>query len=116
MKVLFDPGSTRTMIKASAVPSKAVPVSMKEEKQINTIAGQMKTSKMVKLRNIKLIEFDKNRCIEGTKVLIFENECKYDIIFGSEFLNMIGMDVKYSTGEMEWYNNTLPMRGLRPNV
>ena len=23
---------------------------------------------------------------------------------------MIGMDIKYSTGEMEWYNNTLPMR------
>ena len=110
LKVLFDPGSTKTMIKSSAVPRKAVPVSMKQGKKINTIAGQMKTSKMVKLRNIELPEFDKNCCIEGTKALIFENECKYDIIFGSDFLTMIGMDIKYSTGEMEWYNNTLPMR------
>ena len=57
LKVLFDPGSTKTMIKSSAVPRKAVPVSMKQGKKINTIAGQMQTSKMVKLRNIKLPEF-----------------------------------------------------------
>ena len=101
LKVLFDPGSTKTMIKSSAVPKKAVPVSMKQGKKINTIAGQMQTSKMITLRNIKLPEFDKNCRIEGTKALIFENECKYDIIFGSDFLTMIGMDIKYSSGEME---------------
>ena len=66
----------------------------------------MQTSKMVILRNIKLPEFDKNRRIEGTKAPIFENECKYGIIFGSDFPTMIGMVIKYSTVEMEWYNNT----------
>ena len=70
----------------------------------------MQTSKMVKLRNIKLPEFDKNCCIEGTKALIFVNVCKHDIIFGSDFLTMIGMDIKCSTGKMDWYNNILPMR------
>ena len=55
-------------------------------------------------------EFDKNRHIEGVKALIFEIDCKYDIIFGLEFLNMIGMDIRYSTSKMEWYNNTLSMR------
>ena len=98
------------MIKSRAAPHKAVPVSMKQGKKINTIAGQMQTSKIVKLRDIKSPEFDKNCRIENTKALIFENECKPDIIFGLDFLTMIGMDIKYSTGEMEWYNNTLPMR------
>ena len=59
---------------------------------------------------MRLPEFDKNCRIEGIKALIFDNQCKYDIILGADFLNMIGLDIKYSTGEMEWYGNTLPMR------
>ena len=57
---------------------------------------------MVKLRKIKLSEFDKKLRIEGTEALTFDNECKYDIIFGSDFLTMIGMDTRYSTGKMDW--------------
>ena len=45
--VLFDPELTKTMIKSSVVPRKAVPVSMKQGKKNDTIAGQMKSSKMV---------------------------------------------------------------------
>ena len=65
---------------------------------------------MVHLRNLKLPEFDKNRIISEQKALIFDNKCRYDIILGSNFLTKIGLDIKYSTGEMEWYDNTLPMR------
>ena len=32
------------------------------------------------------------------------------MILDADFLTKIGMDIKYSTGEMEWYGNTLPMR------
>ena len=32
------------------------------------------------------------------------------IIFGAKFLTMVGIDIKYSTGKMEWCNNTLSMR------
>ena len=98
------------MIKASVVPCKAVPISMKQGEKINKLAGQLQTSKMIALRNIKLPKFDKKCRIEGTKALIFENECKYDIIFGSDSITMIGMNIEYSSREIEWYNNTLPMR------
>lgn len=99
------------MINAIAVPRKAVHTRSNETgERVNTIAGKMKTSKMFKLRNIKLSKFDQNCRIEGVKTLMLENDCKYDVIFGSEFLNMIGMDIRYSIGEMEWYNNTFPMR------
>ena len=110
LKVLFDPGSTRTLIKKSVVPRKAVPIHLNSEKRIKTIAGSMNTSELVKLRNIRLPEFDKNRQIEETKAFIFDNESKYDIIFGADFLSMIGIVLDYRHGHMEWYGNTLPMR------
>ena len=110
MKILFDPGSTRTLIRADVIPTKAKPVELKNKKQIKTISGTMNASSMVHLRNIKLPEFDKNRTITDQKALVFTNSCKYDVILGADFLTKIGMDIKYSTGEMEWYGNTLPMR------
>ena len=41
---------------------------------------------------------------------MFDTSCKYDVILGTDFITKIGMDIKYSTDEMEWYGNTLPMR------
>ena len=70
----------------------------------------MMANKMVYLRNIKLPEFDKNRKIGEQKAFIFENKCRCGVILGSDFLTKIGLDIKYSTGEMEWYCNTLPLR------
>ena len=110
LKVLFDPGSTKTLIKKSALPTAAIPIPMQERRKINTIAGSMCSQELIRLKGIRLPEFDKNCRVEGIKALIFDNQCKYDIILGADFLNMIGLDIKYSTGEMEWYGNTLPMR------
>ena len=110
LKVLFDPGSTRTLVKASIVPKKATAVELSNSKAIKTISGTMNATKVIHMRGIKLPEFDKNRRISEHKALIFDNSCKYDVILGADFLTKIGMDIKYSTGEMEWYGNTLPMR------
>ena len=70
----------------------------------------MSTSQLVKLRSIRLPKFNKNRRIEDVKALIFDNECKYDIKFGADFLSTIKIVIDYSHGHMEWYDNTLPMR------
>ena len=70
----------------------------------------MNTSSMIHLRDIKLPKFDKNRTIMDQKALCFTNSCKYDVILGADFLTKISADIKYSTGKMEWYKNTLPMR------
>ena len=67
MKILFDPGSTRTLIRADVIPTKAKPVELKNKKQIKTISGTMNASSMVHLRNIKLPEFDKNCTITDQK-------------------------------------------------
>ena len=78
---------------------------------VNTLAGNYQSSAMVIMRNLRLPELDKNRNIEQHKALIFESEnCKYDVILGADFLTKTGIDVKYSTNTIEWFENELPLR------
>ena len=44
------------------------------------------------------------------KALIFDRRCKYDIIFGADFLTKISMVIDYRRGEVEWYGNSIKMR------
>ncbi len=44
------------------------------------------------------------------KALVFDGQCKYDVIFGANFLSKTGIDIKYSSGIIEWFDNELPMR------
>jgi hypothetical protein len=64
---------------------------------------------MVVMRKIRLPEFDKNHVVEEQKALVFDGQCKYDVIFGADFLSKTGIDIKYSLGIIEWSDNKLPM-------
>ena len=65
---------------------------------------------MVILRDLRLSELDKSRRIDQQKALVFDHECKYDVILGMDFLKKAGIDLKYSTGTIQWFENELPMR------
>ena len=54
MKVLFDPGSTRALIKSSIVPRKAKAVALANKKAIKTISGLMNATSMIHTRDTKL--------------------------------------------------------------
>ena len=78
---------------------------------VNTLAGSYNTSEMVVTRNLRLPELDKNRNVDQQKALVFESKtCKYDVILGADFLTKTGIDVKYSTRTIEWFDNELPLR------
>ena len=65
---------------------------------------------MVVLCNLRLPELDKNRNVDQQKALIFDaDSCRYDVILGADFLSKAGIDVKYSTGTIEWFDNELPL-------
>ena len=65
---------------------------------------------MVTMRNLRLPELDKNRNIDQLKALVFKSTtCKYDVILGAHFLTKTGIDVKYSTNTIEWFDNELPL-------
>ncbi len=69
---------------------------------------------MVVLRNLRLPELDKNRKVDQQKALVFDaNSCRYDMILGADFLSKTGIDVKYSTGIIEWFDNELPLHDTR---
>ena len=55
-------------------------------------------------------EFNKSRRIEEQKALLFDAPCRYDIIFGTEFLTKVGINMNYETGFMEGYEYILPLR------
>ncbi len=62
------------------------------------------------MRNLRLPEFDKNRNVDQQKALVFQSEtCKYGVILGADFLTKTGIDVKYSTGTMEWFDSELQL-------
>ena len=64
---------------------------------------------MVVMRSLRLPELDKNRVVNQQKALVFDNDCKYDVILGAGFLSKTGINIKYSTGTIEWFDTELPM-------
>jgi hypothetical protein len=114
LKVLLDPGSATTMINRKCLPRHCQPCKISNSRKISTLAGSYISSEMVVLHNLRLPELDKNRNIDQHKALIFDADtCKYDVILGADFLSKTGIDVKYSTGTIEWFDNELPLRDTR---
>jgi len=104
LKVLLDSGSTITLINKKCLPKACKPCPISQSMMVNTLAGSYQPSAMVKMRNIRLPELDKNRNVDQQKALTFESDtCKYDVILGAGFLTKAGIDVKYSTGTIEWF-------------
>ena len=110
LKVLFDPGSTSTLIKRKCLPRHCKTCPIKQERKINTLAGSCETKEVVVMRSLRLPELDKNRVVDQQKALVFDGDCRYDVILGADFLSKSGIDIKYSTGIIEWFDNELPMR------
>ncbi len=82
-------------------------------RKASTLVGTYTSTEIVIMRNLRLPEFDKNRNVDQQKALVFQSEnCKYNVILGADWLTKVGIDVKYSTVTMEWFNNESPSRNL----
>jgi hypothetical protein len=79
---------------------------------VNTLAGSCMANKMVVLCAIRLPELDKNRVVEQHKDLVFDGDIRYDLILGANFLTKSSINIKYSSGTIEWFDNKLPMQDL----
>jgi hypothetical protein len=114
LKVLLDSGSTTTMINRKCLPRNCQTCEISKNRKMETLAGSYTSSEMVVLRNLRLPELDKNCNVDQQKALIFDaDSCRYDVILGADFLSKTGIDVKYSTGAIEWFDNKLTMRDTR---
>ena len=71
----------------------------------------MSTSEVVTMRDVRLLEFNKNRSIEEQKALVFDQEnCRYDVILGADFLNKAGMVIDYLEKSFKWFGDVIPLR------
>jgi hypothetical protein len=97
------------MVKRSALPKGIITKLLGDTKLVITLAGHLKTQEVVMMRDIRLPEFDKNRRINQQKVLVFDNNnVKYDIILGTNFLSKTGIKLNYSERNMEWFDCSIP--------
>ncbi len=110
----MDSGSTTTMIIRKFLLKNCQTCKISNSRKIGTLAGSYTSSEMVVSHNLRLPELDKNRNVDQQKALIFDTDsCRYDVILGADFLSKTGIDVKYSTGTIEWFDNGLPLRDTR---
>jgi hypothetical protein len=108
--VLFDSGSNVSLIKRSALPKGVITKLFGDTKLVRTLAGCLKTQEVITMGDIRLPEFDKNMSINQQKVLVFDNNnVKYNIILGTNFLSMTGINLNYSEGNIEWFDCTIPL-------
>ena len=59
------------MIKRSALPKGILTKLLGDNR---TLAGHLKMQEVVTMQDIRLPEFNKNRCINQQKVLVFDND------------------------------------------
>ena len=52
LKVLLDPGSTKTLIHHKALPRNARLIPLQQVKEVNTLAGTMEAKELVHLRDL----------------------------------------------------------------
>jgi hypothetical protein len=71
LNVLFDPGSTSTLISRKCLPRHCKPCAITNECQIHTLARTCSTKQMVVMRNIRLPAFNKNCVVEEQNALVF---------------------------------------------
>ena len=74
LRVLCDSGSTKMLIKRSVLPKQHAQPKKTKTKRFNTLAGNMNTSEVVTMRDVRLLEFNKNRSIKEHKALVFDQE------------------------------------------
>jgi hypothetical protein len=99
------------MIKRSALPKSIVTKLLGDTKLERSLTGCLERQEVVRMQDIRLPEFNKNRRINQQKVLVFDNDnVKYDIILGTIFLSKTRIKLNYSEGNMEWFDCSIPLQ------
>jgi hypothetical protein len=84
----------------------------KECQMCNTqmAAGNFQFNQCVYLTDSHLPEFSCTLCIKSMAAYIFDAPCKYDMIIGCNWLVPNKFDISFSTGTMNWFNCSIPMK------
>lgn len=109
---LFDSGGSDVMINRNALPKGSIEIT-DNQKNFTTTAGDLTSVSHVTLTKIFLPEFTRNRHIPSFQAYIFDDPNKkvaYDVIFGRNFLQNIGIQLDFKQSTTTWLDLSVPMR------
>ena len=110
VKVLFDTGCDATIINKKFV--KKLKTTPHPTNSWNTKGGTFKTHRTVNCL-FALPEFFKHREVKWTMYVDETNNLsRYDMIIGRDLMSELGIDIKFSTGEILWDNASIPLRDV----
>ena len=117
VRVLLDSGTTASIVLAKFV--KASDVQPDRTVTWKTMGGNFLTKKRA-IMKFKLPEFSETKTITWPMHVDEQSEpsqVQYDMILGTDIMEAIGMDLRFSTKTIEWDNVIIPMkeRGLISN-
>ena len=108
---LLDTGSTGTMIQYRCLPPGATPMISNEKRITTTINGSFNTSQSIDVKDISLPEFVNGRTIDGINARLFDSPtCRYDIIFGRDFLRKTNMKFCFARNIVDWMGASITMK------
>ena len=113
VKCLIDSGATGTIIDKTI--AKGLPTVLVPRTQWTTAAGQINTSKQVKV-NFSLPEFDEDKTIAWQCHVTDMSKLNYDMIIGTDLLKELGMIIDYKLKVVHWDQVAIPMKNRETTV
>ena len=109
---LLDTGASCTMIQRRSLPYGSVPRRSLKKQMTTTANGMFDSSESISLEHITLPEFVNGRVVDGIQdARLFDSpNCKYDIIFGRDFLRKTEMKFNFDTMTVEWFGARIEMK------
>ena len=106
---LLDTGSDQSHIQRRVLPPNVQPKNI--QRPIVGINGKGLITEEVLLKDMLFPEISRSLRINDTfPCNVMDTESSYDIILGRDFLTPVGLDIKNSTQEVVWMEQTHPFR------
>ena len=114
---LMDSGSSFTLIHHSKLPPHCNPERMPNVQYSQMAAGNFQFNQCVYLTDSHLPEFSCTMQIKSMAAYIFNAPCKYNMIIGHNWLVPNKFDISFSTGTMNWFDQSIPIKpALTPEM
>ncbi len=101
--MLFDSGSSKTLVHKHVIPCNYTPIQSNDELWTFSFAGTTVYSNLVALQKVQYPEFNHNMVVNKHPVLVFNStSLLYGIIFAADFLDKCGIILDHDNNLVHW--------------